>query len=195
MNLLYFIHIMCLKLCIFKKNTGDVITLFKNYEILNISSMVLSNFVQVETLLETSASIEIFMSSITADIFINLCKFFDKLWFMSLERHKPFASRKHANGLCRSRDVNHLLVFFLPANGSSFSIVMGDINHLMVNVCKGFTSLYCYEGRKPYACHIKNKSKKKSELFNWDIKIIQFEIVEVFHLNIFFFDILQINML
>ena len=42
-----------------------------------------------------------------------LCHFYEynlfgKLWFTSLERHKPFASKKHASGLCRSRDVSHL---------------------------------------------------------------------------------------
>ena len=36
-----------------------------------------------------------------------------KLRFTSLERRKPFASRKNANGLGLSRDENHLHVFCL----------------------------------------------------------------------------------
>ena len=57
-------------------------------------------------------------------------------WLMSLKRREPFAC-------------------FLPENGFYLSILMRDINHLMVNVCKWFTSLYFYERRKPFACHMK----------------------------------------
>ena len=38
---------------------------------------------------------------------------FDKLWFTSPERHKPFASKEHTNGVCRSRDLNHLHFFYI----------------------------------------------------------------------------------
>ena len=38
-------------------------------------------------------------------------KNFGELWFTSLEQHEPFTSRKHANGLFRSRDGNHLHAF------------------------------------------------------------------------------------
>ena len=55
---------------------------------------------------------------------------------MSLERRKPFAC-------------------FLPANGLSLSIILRDINHLIVNVCKWFKSLYFYKRRKPFACYMK----------------------------------------
>ena len=67
----------------------------------------------------------------------------------------PLSSRKHANGFCRSRDVT--ISMFLPTNGLSLSIIiMTDLNHLMINFCKWFTSLYFYETRKPFACHRKS---------------------------------------
>ena len=84
-------------------------------------------------------------------------------WFMSLETRKPLAC-------------------LLPANGLSLSILMGNLNHSMENVCKWFASLYCLERRKPFACHMQIGLSKLfiSRIF---IKVAVF--AEVFHLNIF----------
>ena len=43
-----------------------------------------------------------------------------------------------------SRKINHWH-FFLPSHGLFLSIVMRDINQLLVIVCKWLMSLYCYQ--------------------------------------------------
>ena len=55
---------------------------------------------------------------------------------MSLERYKPFAR-------------------IFPANSLSLSILMRDVNQLMINVFADGSSLDFYERRKPFASHMK----------------------------------------
>ena len=127
---------------------------------------------------------------------------FGKLWFRSLERHKPFTSRIHANGYCLSRDVNHLQVF-LPLNSLFLSIFMRDPNHLTVNACQWFMCLYWYERRKPFACHMlaakwfifldfyMRQVYHSYVLFGYILKKTKFSLTEFFIFNYFFWYILD----
>ena len=94
---------------------------------------------------------------------------FGKFCSTSLERHKPFASRKYANGFCVSGDVNHLQVFRLEM--VYLSIIMRDLSHLMVNGCNWFLSLYFYERRKIYML-CDSKLLTFLDCYTWDTSFV-----------------------
>ena len=63
---------------------------------------------------------------------------------MSLKIREPFANLVPANGF---------IYIYILSNG--VYIIMRDLNHLMLNVCKWFMSYDCYVRRKPFARHMK----------------------------------------
>ena len=72
---------------------------------------------------------------------------YGKLWFASLEQHKPFVCRRHANGLRLSSDINHLQTF----NMQIVYVALETYTICMLKVYKWSISL---ERRKPFACFL-----------------------------------------